>query len=286
LPKSGETCSRNDEARETTSRSKDYVLATGARAVDRLYLLDQIFGPASRQLLGNLGLSSARRVAEIGCGTGLMTKWIAERVGTRGSVSAVDNSEQQITVASENAQAAGLQNIVFHTAPADDTRMPHGSFDLVYSRFLMCHLTNPPAALREMWSLLKAGGILVCEDFEMSAVGTCPPTEAYQRLIVVSRAVDLQRGVDSDIGAKLHTLFIEAGCKEPEIAVYQPAFLRGEPKEFWKITLREAQSTMVDRGIATTEEINSLCNDLERIAQDDSILLLVARVYQVWCRKA
>jgi SAM-dependent methyltransferase len=286
LPKSTETCSRNDEARETTSRSKDYVLATGASAVDRLYLLDQIFGPASRQLLTNLGLSSARRVAEIGCGTGLMTKWIAERVGTRGSVSAVDNSEQQITVASENAQAAGLQNIVFHTAPADDTRMPHGCFDLVYSRFLMCHLTNPLAALREMWRLLKAGGILVCEDFEMSAVGTCPPTGAYQRLIEVSRAVDLQRGVDSDIGAKLHTLFIEAGCKEPEIAVYQPAFLRGEPKEFWKITLREAQSTMVDRGIASTEEINSLCNDLERIAKDDSILLLVARVYQVWCRKA
>jgi ubiquinone/menaquinone biosynthesis C-methylase UbiE len=110
-----------------------------------------------------------------------MTMWIAELVGIEGSVSAVDNNEHQIAVASENARAAGLQNVFFHKAPADDTRLPHGSFDLVYSRFLMCHLTDPLAALKEMWGLLKPGGILVCEDFEMSAVGTCPPTEAYQR---------------------------------------------------------------------------------------------------------
>jgi predicted O-methyltransferase YrrM len=279
LPMTTDTYSSNSSA------SKEYVLATGPKAVHRLHLLDRIFGPESRRLLTNVGLSSARRVAEIGCGTGLMTMWIAELVGIEGSVSAVDNNEHQIAVASENARAAGLQNVFFHKAPADDTRLPHGSFDLVYSRFLMCHLTDPLAALKEMWSLLKPGGILVCEDFEMSAVGTCPPTEAYQRLIEISRAVDRQRGVDSDIGAKLHTLLIGAGCKQPGIAIYQPAYLRGEPKEFWKMTLHEAQSAIIDRGIANTEEMNSLCNDLGRIALDDSILLLVARVYQVWCRK-
>ena len=68
-----------------------------------------------------------------------------------------------------------------------------------------------------------------------SAVGTCPPTSGYQRLIEISREVDRRRGVDSDVGAKLHTLLSEAGCEEPEIAIYQPAFLRGQPKEFRKI---------------------------------------------------
>jgi SAM-dependent methyltransferase len=280
-----ETRSLNDGARKGVSRSHDYVLAAGTRAVDRLRLLDQIFGPASRQLLTRIGLPSSRHIAEIGCGTGLMTLWMAKQVGIGGSVSAVDNSDAQLKVAAESASAAGLQNISFHAASADNTQLPRGFFDLVYSRFLMCHLTNPVAALKEMMGLLKPDGTLVCEDFEMSAVGTAPPTDAYRRLIEVSRAVDRQGEIDSDIGAKLHTLFVEAGCADPEVAVHQPAFLRGEPKKFWSITLREAESAIASQGIACADEIDSLCTDLERIAQDDSVLVLVARVYQVWCRK-
>lgn len=232
------------------------------------------------------GLDSARFVVEMGCGTGLMALWVAEQVGVRGSVWAVDNSEAQLEVVAKNARATGLQNISLHAAGPDDTQLQRGCFDLVYSRFLMCHLTNPIAALKKMSEVLRPGGTLVCEDFEMSAVATRPPTDAYRRLIEVSRAVDRQRGIDSDIGAKLHTLCREAGFKSPEITVCEHAFLRGEAKKFWAITLREAESSIVARGIASAEEIDCICQDLERIAEDDSILVLVARVYQVWCRKS
>lgn len=275
----------NERTTGVTSRSKEYVLATGAKAVDRLHLLDQIFGPASRQLLIRAGLPSTRRVAELGCGTGLMALWIAGQLGAEGALSAVDSSEAQLEVADANARAAGLQNVSFHAATAEDTRLARGSFDLVYSRFLMCHLTNPLVALKEMSEVLRPGGVLVCEDFEMSAVGTRPQTDAYRSLIEVSRAVDRQRGVDSDIGAKLHTLFVEAGYKDPEIAVYEPSFLRGEAKRFWALTLREAESAIVAGRIEGSDRIDSICNDLERIAKDDSVLVLIARVFQVWARK-
>lgn len=284
--KPSEKYSPDDRAREVASHSKEYVLATGARAADRLRLLDQIFGPASRRVLITAGLVSARCVVEMGCGTGLMALWMAGQVGVRGSVWAVDNSKAQLEVGAENARATGLQNISFHAARADDTRLQRGYFDLVYSRFLMCHLTNPAAVLREMSDVLRPGGALVCEDFEMSAVGTRPPTDAYRRLIEVSRAVDRQRAIDSDIGAKLHTLFAEAGYKDPEITVRDHALLRGEAKRFWAITLREAESAIVARCIASAEEVDSICTDLERIAADNSVLVLVARVYQVWCRKS
>lgn len=285
LAESMEVCSSRDDKGKIPSQGASYVLATGAGAVDRLQLLDQIFGPASRVLLSNAGLSSASSVAEMGCGTGLVTLWMATQVSPGVMVHAVDLSEQQIAVASSNAELAGRQNISYQVAPAKQTGLPHGTFDLVYSRFLMCHLTEPMAALAEMWNLLGPRGTLVCEDFEMSAVASCPATAAYQRLIAVSRAVDRQCGVDSDIGAKLHSLFLEAGCGPPEVAVYQPAFIRGRAKEFWRITLQEAKSSIVDRSIATSEEIDCLCDELGKIAKDDSILVLVARVYQVWCRK-
>ena len=276
----------NNRTTWVTSRSKEYVLATGAKAVDRLHLLDQIFGPASRQLLIRAGLPGARRVAEIGCGTGLMALWIAGQLGPEGVLSAVDSSEAQLEVAAANARAVGSQNVSFHAATAEDTRLPRGSFDLVYSRFLMCHLTNPLVALKEMSEVLRPGGVLVCEDFEMSAVGTRPQTDAYRRLIEVSRAVDRQRGIDSDIGAKLHTLFAEVGYKDPKIVVSEPAFLRGEAKKFWAITLREAESAIVAGRIEGSDRIDSICSDLEQIAKDDSVLVLNGRVFQVWDRKS
>lgn len=51
------------------------------------------------------------------------------------------------------------------------------------------------------------------------------------------------------------------------------------------MTLREAEPPIIARGIATSEELSALCHDLAKIAEDDSILVLIARVYQVWCRK-
>ena len=274
------------ERQEYMSLDKQsYPLASGVRAAPRLSLLNEIFGSASQELLALVGLRSGQRVAEIGCGTGLMTRWIAQQVGPQGSVCGVDISNAQLAIASENATSINSLNISFREAPADATGLPRGSFDVVYSRFLMCHLHHPDSALHEMWALLSNGGILVCEDFEMSAVGTRPATPAYDRLLAISRELDKRSLVDSDVGAKLHSLFIDNGFGNPEVAVYEPAFLRGEPKDFWKVTLQEAAPTIIEGQIASAEEISSLCEQLSEIARKDSILLIVARVYQVWSRK-
>lgn len=68
------------------SPSTVYILATGAQDVERLRLLNQVYGSASHVLLRQAGLAEGFRVAEIGCGTGNMTCWIARHVGQRGAV--------------------------------------------------------------------------------------------------------------------------------------------------------------------------------------------------------
>ncbi|HYL11931.1 MAG TPA: methyltransferase domain-containing protein [Terriglobales bacterium] len=99
------------------SRS-DYMLATGSEAEHRLRLLDEIFGPGTRELLHQVGLAPGMRVAEIGCGTGLVALWMAGQVAARGSVAAVDMSSEQLAVAERNAAVAGLKNISFRAAGA------------------------------------------------------------------------------------------------------------------------------------------------------------------------
>jgi len=266
-------------------KNTEYVLATGTRAGDRLQMLDAIFGPDSRELLTRLGLNRGYRVADIGCGTGQMALWLAQQVTDTGSVYALDASQDQLRVAEETAKAAELRNLSFRQSSAYETGLPRNSFDFVYSRFLMCHLTRPVDALAEMFALLRVGGVLVCEDFEMSAVGTFPATPAYSRLAEISAKVDAKHGVDSDIGPKLTALFLQAGIVRPEVIIRQPAFLRGENKLFWVFTLREAAPAIVDSGAVTAEELDDLCAQLSHIADDETKIVLIDRVFQVWGRK-
>jgi ubiquinone/menaquinone biosynthesis C-methylase UbiE len=264
---------------------KSYILATGEQAISRLDLLQRIFGPGTRELLSAAGLSPGMHMAEIGCGTGLTALWAAAQTGPHGSVVAVDASREQLRVAERNSERAGIANLSFHEASAYDLRLPGESFDLVYSRFLMCHLNDPCKALIEMGSILKTGGILVCEDHDNGGIFTEPKTRTYQRLVEISDAVNRTRGLDSYIGLKLPGLFRAAGFSRPNVRLNQVAFLRGEEKRFWEITLREAAPAILAAGVSVPLELERICAEMQTIADDESVLLMLARVTQVWARK-
>lgn len=207
---------------------KPYMLVRGEMAVSRLDLLERIFGPATRHLLSAAGLCSGMRIAEIGCGIGLTAQWASTQVSPGGSVVGVDSSSEQLHIGKKSAAEAGTTNLSFREGNAYETGLPRGSFDLVYSRFLLCHLADPAKALAEMSSLLRCGGILVCEDHDDGGIFTEPATHAYKRLVEISDAVNRSHGLDSSIGLRLPRLFREVGFSQPEARVNQIALLRGD----------------------------------------------------------
>src|SRR5262245_48145325 len=101
-----------------TGLPEHYILATGGKDVERLRLLHEVYGPGTEALLHRVGLREGQRVVEIGCGSGNIACWVAERVGPSGTVVAIDNSPGQIEVARKQAQVRGLGNIEFQVADA------------------------------------------------------------------------------------------------------------------------------------------------------------------------
>jgi len=112
-------------------------MATGEAAARRLQLIDSIFGPSTRELLISSGLRVGWRVADIGCGVGLVSFWIAGQVGSTGSVAAVDASADQIETAGNYAAQQGFANVVFHT-PMRMKRGCRGSRSTQCSRDSLC----------------------------------------------------------------------------------------------------------------------------------------------------
>jgi ubiquinone/menaquinone biosynthesis C-methylase UbiE len=109
----------------------DYVLATGDAAAHRLNLLHQTYGPAGRELLLRAGIRPGMRVADLGCGVGMVTQLLAELVGPTGEVIGVDSSSAQVDHA--RSSLCGLTHVRFVEASATETKLERESFDLVYS---------------------------------------------------------------------------------------------------------------------------------------------------------
>ena len=267
----------------TNNIKGDYVLATGKSAANRLRILHSLYGPGARRALLQAGIQPGMRVADIGCGVGTVTTLLAELVGPTGQAVGVDFSGAQIAQARELAPSE-FSNVSFIEASATDTGLPYESFDLVYCRFLLIHLTEPGLALREMHNLLKQGGILVCEDGDLTSAGSEPPSKlnAFSDLFGGLGPV---WGVDYTLGRQLFQMVLTADFSEPEITYNQPVAARGENKRFLELSLAEAGSAFVKAGLITSEELDGVLVEMRRVAEDETVLAVMPRMSQVWARK-
>ncbi len=258
-----------------------YVLATGSEGEDRLAVVNEVHGPDTRAFLLRAGLKPGMRVADIGCGIGTISCWIAEQVGVDGTVTGVDVSADQVATARRRADAAGIDNVTFTVASAYDTELEAEGFDLVFCRFVLMHLQRPEEALQEMRGLLRPGGILVVEDGDFTALFCHPPLAAFDRCMELYRVAGAQHGADFEIGRKLFALVRSVGFRAADVAMAQPVCVEGEAKRLPEWTLAESASLLVEAQLATSAEISDLVKTLSAYAVQDGTAIGMARMMQV-----
>jgi SAM-dependent methyltransferase len=260
-----------------------YALATGEGADYRLRILHALYGPGSRRVLLDAGLRPGMRVADLGCGVGLVTALLAELVGPGGQVVGLDASAAQLARARQRRPAGGAA-VRFVEASATDTGLLPASFDLVYCRFLLLHLPEPERALHEMRRLLKPNGILVCEDGDLTSAGSEPPS-ALDAFADLWGRLGPARGVDYTLGRRLYHMVQAAGFPAPEVTFNQPVRARGETKRFLELSVAEAGPAFVEAGLVTAGELEGTLVDMRRLSTDETVLAVMPRLAQVWARK-
>jgi SAM-dependent methyltransferase len=263
----------------------EYSLATGQAAAHRLGVLHQVYGPGTRNLLRRAGLAPGMHVADLGCGVGTVTREIAGLVGTSGRVVGIDVSREQLAQASERLGGPGFTHVSFVEASATSTTLPDASFDLIYCRFLLLHLVEPHEALREMHRLLVPGGIIVCEDGDLTSAGS-EPTSALEMFAELFGRLGPTRRVDYTIGRRLYHVVREAGFASPEITFNQPVFASGNRKRLLELSVAEAAEAFVQAGLISAEALDAALIAMRRANEDENILALMPRMAQVWARKS
>jgi SAM-dependent methyltransferase len=278
----GKKSGRSNHQQQSASKG-EYVLATGSAAANRLRILHSIYGPGARQLLIKAGIKPGMRVVDLGCGVGMVTQLLADLVGPTGKVFGVDFSGAQI----EQARALlskELKNVTFVQASATNTGLPRESFDLVYCRFLLIHLTEPELALREMYQLLKPNGLIACEDGDLTSAGS-EPASRLQDFSTLFGRLGPKWGVDYTLGRRLFQMVLGANFSQAEIVFNQPVFAKGENKRLLELSVAEAGPAFVAAGLISNEELQHSLNEMRRLADDEKVLALMPRMSQVWARK-
>jgi ubiquinone/menaquinone biosynthesis C-methylase UbiE len=221
---------------------------------------------------------------DLGCGPGLVTLELAARIGPSGSVLGIDTDPVKLDLARQAAAQRDLTNVEFRQLDVEAWN-ESSHYDLIYSRFLLSHLSSAAALTDKMLHAAKPSGIAIVEDTDFSALVACPRSPAIDRYVSWYRQVVANRGGNADIGPCLYRLLQSAAWQNIEVSISQPAFATGEGKRNCWITLQNIKDSIVHDGLASPADVDQILDDMTRFLEDSATVVTSPRIFQVIGRK-
>ncbi len=116
-------------------------------------------------LLANLPLKTGMTVCDMGCGNGFYSLPIAQAIGKRGRVLAVDIQVEMLNMLRERMETDGIENITPILGSMYDPRLPENSVDLVLLVDVYHEFSHPEHMLAAIRRSLKPDGRIVLVEY-------------------------------------------------------------------------------------------------------------------------
>ena len=234
-----------------------YQLGTGIGEdeVARLEAQGAAIAPATRMIFAEAGIRPGMRVLDLGCGAGDVTFVVADVVGPDGSVVGVDRSPDALARARLRAGQRGLTQVQFVEGDIHDPA-PGGPFDAIVDRLTLWAVPDPAAMLRRQATVLRAGGLVVPVEVDLSPMRWLPEIQLGTQ--VKSWLVEgFARAGLVMLGSRLWAIVQEAGLRPLGMMGVQPHFGPDDPVgiAFLVGAIRVAAPLIAGTGVATAEEI-------------------------------
>ena len=178
---------------------------------------DVIDDPASEALLSLLGPPAGRRVADVACGHGRITRELARRGA---EVTGVDISATLIgkAIAAERGEPLGVRYVHADVAAAVPAGLVAGTFDAVTCNFGLSDIDDLDGAITTIEALLRPGGCFVFSILHPCFAGAAEVSAAWPD---AGRYYDEERW---HADARLSPLRRQVGANHRMLSTYLNAF--------------------------------------------------------------
>jgi ubiquinone/menaquinone biosynthesis C-methylase UbiE len=195
------------------------------------------FRPWAEALVRLADVREGDRVLDVACGTGIVARGAAAKVGARGKVVGVDLNEEMLGVARATSPA-----IEWRRGSAMELPFPDESFDVALCQQGIQFFSEPVEALREMRRVLTPGGRAV--------LSVCRATDYCPTYAILATAIE--RYVGPEAGAMMRSPFsawtidtfrslvLEAGFRNVRVKIEVSSLRYPSAAEFLR---REAASS-------------------------------------------
>lgn len=170
----------------------------------RLELLEARHDPVTIAQLDAIGVGEGWRCLDVGAGGGSVARILAERVGSSGSVLAID---LDTSLLEEQAD----ERIEVRRVDLMSDPLPAAAFDLIHARNLLMHLPSRVPALQRLIDSVRPGGWVVASDPDFTVVALSPASPVWERTWSAFLDATVAGGWDPRYGARLAGDFRAAG---------------------------------------------------------------------------
>jgi len=144
-------------------REISYVM--GHQAADWLERPERNAEENTELLMKSLPVKAGDVIADIGAGTGYFTRPLAEKVGPKGKVFAVDIQPEMIALLTNRMAALNISNVHAFLGTITDPKLPPASVDWVLMVDVYHEFSHPHEMIQSICKSLKPGGRIIFVEF-------------------------------------------------------------------------------------------------------------------------
>lgn len=230
------------------------------RNLERQKLLAQILNPLTIPVVERIPREGVRRVLDLGCGQGHTSRMLAEQF-PGAAVTGLEYDHALVAYASSNAPAT----VRFEQGNAASLPYEDASFDFVFTRYLLVHLPDPDATIREMLRVVRPGGFVMAYEPDCTVTVSYPPYDGLATSIYLWQKLFAR----PYMGRELNHRFRQCGARNLTTGGVTGVAPSGDGYgRIYRISFEALKEPAITKGLLTEAEFGSALESLRQLEAD------------------
>ena len=229
------------------------------------------------------GIKPGQTAIDAGCGPGYASLDLAEIVGPRGRVVAIDKSGRFLDWLRSTGGEPQNGSLVTHCLDLEGVEFPALHADFAWCRWVLSFVANPEDVLAKITGALgPSGAIAMHEYFDYSTWRTMPPCPELDRFVSAVMTSWRAGGGEPDIALALPRVLERLGMALTHIRPIVEATQPGEMLWAWlREFIRTGRKRLVQLGFLSGAESESIWREFTRLEAEPGARMITPGVLEI-----